>query len=55
VGRCSFFTRVVLVGILAFAGGVGCQLFERNVPGTSTAAVLARPEHSRLHDRAAVT
>jgi hypothetical protein len=40
VGRCSFFTRIILVGILAFAGGVGCQLYERNVPGTSTAAVL---------------
>jgi len=40
VGRCSFFTRVILVGILAFAGGVGCQLYERNVPGPSTAPVL---------------
>ena len=40
MGRCSFFTRIILVGILAFAGGVGCQLYERNVPGTSTAAVL---------------
>ena len=40
MGNCSFFTRVILVGILAFAGGVGCQLYERNMPGTSTAAVL---------------
>jgi len=40
VGRCSFFTRIILVGILSFAGGVGCQFYERNVPGTSTAPVL---------------
>jgi len=40
VGSCSFFTRVILVGILAFAGGVGCQLYERNVPLASTAPVL---------------
>ena len=33
MGGCSFFTRIILVGILAFAGGVGCQFYERNVPG----------------------
>ena len=31
---------MIVVGILAFAGGVGCQLYERNVPGASTAPVL---------------
>ena len=40
MGGCSFFTRVIAVGVLAFAGGVGCQLYERNVPGASTAPVL---------------
>jgi len=40
VGGCSFFTRIIVVGALAFAGGVGCQLYERNVPAASTAAVL---------------
>jgi len=40
VGRCSFFTRFILVSVVAFAGGVGCQLYERNVPSASTAPVL---------------
>jgi hypothetical protein len=40
VGGCSFFTRIVFVAILAFGGGIGCQVFERNVPATSTAPVL---------------
>jgi len=32
--------RIILVGVLVFAGGVGCQLYEGNVPGASTAPVL---------------
>jgi hypothetical protein len=40
VGGCSFFTRIIVVSVVAFAGGVGCQLYERNVPGASTAPVL---------------
>ena len=40
MGGCSFFTRIVCVAFLAFAGGVGCQLYERNVPGPSTTPVL---------------
>ena len=40
MGGCSFFTRIIFVGVLALAGGVGCQVFERNVPGASTAPVL---------------
>ena len=44
VRGCSFFTRIIAVGILAFAEDVGCQLYERNVPAASTAPVL--PEQS---------
>ena len=40
MGGCSFFTRIIAVGVLAFAGGVGCELYQRNVPGASTAPVL---------------
>ena len=40
MGRCSFFTRIIFVSVVAFAGGVGCQLYERNVPSASTAPVL---------------
>ena len=32
--------RIILVGVLVFAGGVGCRLFEGNVPAASTAPVL---------------
>ena len=40
MGRCSFFTRIILIGVLAFVGGVGCQLYERNVPQASVAPLL---------------
>jgi hypothetical protein len=40
VRGCSFFTRLVCVAALAFAGGVGCQLYERNVPQGSSAPLL---------------
>ena len=40
MGRCSFFTRIILVSVIAFAGGVGCRVYERNVPSASTAPVL---------------
>jgi hypothetical protein len=53
VRSCSFFTRILAVGVLAFAGGVGCQLFEPDgpqpaagplVPGQSTEVfTTARP------------
>jgi hypothetical protein len=32
--------RIILVGVLVFAGGVGCRLFEGNVPAASSAPVL---------------
>ena len=32
--------RLILVGLLVFAGGVGCRVFERNVPVPSSAPVL---------------
>jgi hypothetical protein len=40
VGNCSLFARVLLVALVTFAGGVGCQIYERNVPAASTAPVL---------------
>jgi hypothetical protein len=40
VPGCSVFTRVVLIAILVFAGGIGCRLFEGNVPAPSSAPVL---------------
>ena len=40
VGGCSFFTRIILIGVLAFAAGVGCQLYGRNAPAVSSAPVL---------------
>lgn len=32
--------RLILVGVLVFAGGIGCRLFESNVPAASSAPVL---------------
>jgi Cytochrome c7 and related cytochrome c len=32
--------RTILVGVLVFAGGIGCRLFESNVPAASSAPVL---------------
>jgi len=36
----SFVTRIIGVAVLAFAGGIGCQLYERNVPPAPSAPVL---------------
>ena len=41
MGGCSFYTRIILVGVLAFAGGVGCQFYERNVPSAAAATATA--------------
>ena len=40
MGSCSLFTRALCIGFLAFAGGVGCQIYERNVPAAPTVTVL---------------
>ena len=36
----SFSTRIIAIGVLAFAGGVGCRIFERNVPQPTAGPLL---------------
>jgi Cytochrome c7 and related cytochrome c len=44
VRGCTFFTRIIVIGILALAGGVGCQLYERNVPQPAESLLLPGQE-----------
>lgn len=37
---CPFFTRLVFVCVLAFGGGIGCRVFEANVPSPATGPLL---------------